>query len=465
MKRSVACALVLALAACGGATEGPKTATQPQPMLVISQPTASAPGPADPAPTVDGDVTTGTVDGVFVIVKKIPGAAFAAGQLYVRGGTRNWTAANAGIEDMVLAVAANGGTKALDKTAFSRKLAALGAQISGGAGNEFSYVDMSSPIDAWDASFGLLADVFRSPALPESEIELTRTRMLAQLHHEQEDPDGQLNTLERKQIFAGHPYANRSIGTVESVTALNREDLAPYLDKLRETSRLVFVAAGDLDPAHVFDQVKSTFGALPRGTYADTPLPPLSFDKSRLVVDERKLPTNYIETDFVTPRRTDADYVTSLVAIESLSWRLWQEIRTKRNMTYAVYSYINSRVAYPFGVLYVTAVDPNGTFRVMLDEVKRLRDEPMGDLELAGFKSQFLTSYLERYETPEGQASALADGQLYAGDWRLARKIPDRVRAVTAADIQAFAKKYMTHMQAAVVGDKSKIDATLFTSY
>ncbi len=134
-------------------------------------------------------------------------------------------------------------------------------------------------------------------------------------------------------------------------------------------------------------------------------------------------------------------------------------------MTYAVYSYVNNRIAYPFGVLYVTAVDPNGTMRVMLDEVKRLRDEPMGDLELAGYKSLYLTNYMERYETPEGQATALADGQLYAGDWRLARALPDRVRAVTAADIQAFAKKYMMHMQAAVVGDKSKIDATLFTSF
>ncbi len=329
MKRSVACAFALALAACGGAPEAPKTVTPPQPILVITQPTSSANGPADPAPTVDGDVTTGTVGGILVIVKKIPGAAFAAGQLYVRGGTRNWTAANAGIEDMAIGVSASGGTKTLDKTAFSRKLAALGAQISGGAGNDFSQLDMTTPVAAWDDSFTLLADVFRSPALPDSEVELTRTRLLAQLHHEQEDPDGQLNTVERKQIFAGHPYANRAIGTVESVTALKREDLGPYLDKLRETSRLVFVAAGDVDAPHVFDQVKSAFGSLPRGTYVDTPLPPLSFDKSRLVVDERKLPTNYIETDFVTPRRTDPDYVTSLVAVSGLSWRLWQEIRTK----------------------------------------------------------------------------------------------------------------------------------------
>jgi zinc protease len=464
MSRSVSCLFVLALAACGGTAESPKPVTPTQPILVIGQPTSSANATPDAPPTVDGDVTSGTVNGVLVIVKKIPGAAFAAGQLYIRGGTRNWTATNAGIEEMAIGVSASGGTKSLDKTAYSRKLASLGAQISGDARNDFSELAMTTPVAAWDETFTLLADVFRNPALPESEVELSRTHALAELHHEQENPDGQLWTVERKQIFAGHPYANRSIGTIESVTALKRDDLAPYLDKLRETSRLVFVAAGDVDPAHVFDQVKSAFGALPRGAYVDTPLPAIAFDKSRIVVDERKLPTNYVESAFVTPRRSDPDYVTSLVAMSGLSWRLWQEIRTKRNMTYSVRASVYDSFAYPVGVLYVTAVDPNGTMKVMLEEVKRLQNEPMGDLELAGFKSEFLTSYLEGHETPDGQASALADSQLYAGDWRIARGVPDRVRAVTAADVQAFAKKYITHLQAAVVGDKTKIDATLFTS-
>jgi zinc protease len=112
----------------------------------------------------------------------------------------------------------------------------------------------------------------------------------------------------------------------------------------------------------------------------------------------------------------------------------------------------------------VSAVDPNAAMKVMLDEARRLRDEPIGDAELAGFKSTFLTYYIEQHETPEGQASVLAEAQLHGGDWRIGRDLPGRVRAVTAADIQAFARKYLVHMQAAVVGDPAKVDAALFTS-
>jgi len=464
MKPSVFAVALLWLGACGGGAEPARPPLLPlTPPLPPPAATAEAPA-AEPPPAVDGDVTVGTAGGVQVIFKRLPGAEFASAQLYVRGGARNITAANAGIESLAFRVAATGGTRSLDKTAYSRRLAMLGARINGDAGNDFSQLTMKVPVGAWDGAFALLADVFRSPAMPASEIELARTQALAQLHHEQEDPDGQLWTLERKQIFAGHPYANRPIGTLESMTALPAGDVAPYLSRLRETSRLLFVAAGDLEPQRVFDAVRSAFGDLPRGTYVDTPLPPLVFDAPHLVTESRKLPTNYCQSVFPAPHWTDPDWVTGLVAMNGFSWRLWQEVRTKRNLTYSVNAYINTGLGQPFGSMSVSAVDPNAAMKVMLDEARRLRDEPMGEGELAGFKSTFLTSYLEQHETPEGQAWVLAEAQLLAGDWRLGRGVPERVRAVTAADVQAFARKYLGHMQAAVVGDPAKIDAALFTS-
>jgi zinc protease len=456
----------LAILACGACAGQPEVARPP--LLPSTAPAPATPAPpapsGDAAPVVDGDVTVATVAGIRVLVKRIPGAEFAAGQLYVRGGTRNWTAANAGIEQLAFDVASTGGTKSLDKTAYSRKLASLGAHLHANARNDFSVLSLSVPIGAWDEAFALLADVFRNPALPATEIELARTQSLAELHHEQEDPDGQLWTLERGQVFAGHPYANRPIGTLESVTALRAEDIAPYLDKLRESRRLLFVAAGDVEPAHVLEQVQRAYGDLPQGSYAETPLAPLAFGRAQLVTKERKLPTNYCESVFPVPRWSEPDFVTGLVAVNGLSWRLWQEIRTKRNLTYAVSASVNSGLAQPFGTLYVTAVDANTTMRVMLDEVRRLREQPMGVEELAGFKAVFLTGYVQEHETPEGQAVTLGDALLYAGDWHFARALPDRVRAVTAEDIQAFARKYLAHLQTALVGDPSKVDAALFTS-
>jgi predicted Zn-dependent peptidase len=67
-------------------------------------------------------------------------------------------------------------------------------------------------------------------------------------------------------------------------------------------------------------------------------------------------------------------------------------------------------------------------------------------------------------ESTDGQASMLADAELYGADWRLARTLPDRIRAVTPAGVQAFAKKYLQRVQVVVVGDPAKIDRGLFVS-
>ena len=462
MRRTV-CALwtALALVGCADKPLPPAAPRSPTPPPVA----ATAPPPAEAPPVTEGDVTTATVAGIPVIVQRLPGAAFAAGNLYIRGGTRNWTEKNAGIEHVALKVAASGGTTSLEKTAFTRRLAALGASLTADARNDFGGLRIKAPRDAWDDTFALLVDALQHPALPAREIELVRTQLLAQLHHEQEDPDGQLWTLERQQIFAGHPYVNRSIGTVESVTALKAEDLAVHLEKLRESSRFVFVATGDLDPARVFAQVKKALGTMRRGQYEDTPLGPLAFDAPHVVTQKRVIPTNYIEAAFPAPRWNAPDRVAGLVAAQALSWRLWQEVRTKRNLSYSVNAYVNDSFAHPFGVLYVSATDPNTTMRVMLDEVVRLKDEPIGEKELAGYKNVYLTGYHQGHETPDGIAGALGDAQLYGGDWRIARALPEQLRAVTATDIQAFAKKYFVHMQAAVIGDPAKIDTKLFTSF
>jgi predicted Zn-dependent peptidase len=111
--------------------------------------------------------------------------------------------------------------------------------------------------------------------------------------------------------------------------------------------------------------------------------------------------------------------------------------------------------------MYVTAVDPNTTLKVMLEEVRRLGREPVDTSDLTGTRASFLTEFLMRSELAEGQANLLADFQLQTGDWRNARRFPERVRAVSATDIQTYARK-IHHLQTVILGDPSKLDPKLF---
>lgn len=441
--------LAFALAACATA----KPAPEPQPAQQ-----------ADVAPQTEGDVTTATLNGMRVIVKRTPGADFVAGQLYILGGVRNWTAQNAGIEGLAIDVATEGGTKSLDKDAFARKLAALGADLGGGSNNDFSAISAKALKGSWDETFHLMADAFLNPALPASELEIARQRQLSGLRHEQESPDGRLGYLTHMALFAGHPYANRAVGTPQSVASVKAEELAPYLAKLRETRRLVLVVVGDVDPAHVLDQARAAFKDLPPGDYQATPLPPLAFAAPKVTSEFRKLPTNYINGVFVGSSWKDADIVPGMVAMSLLSYRLFQEVRTKRNLSYAPGAGLRAQSEDPLGYLYVTAVAPDQTYGVMLDEAKKLRSTRADAKDLAGTKSTFLTGLLEANETVDGQAALLARSLIYAGDWRFARELPAKIRAVDAAAVQKFAQDHIQHLQTFVLGDPSKVDPRLFQS-
>lgn len=462
MRRSIPLlALALGLAACEETP--PVTPPQPGPAASVTA-TATAAAPADPAPVTDGDVTVGYANGVQVIVKRIPGAELSAMQLYIKGGARTYSAADAGIARLSLAVAASGGTASLEKDAFHRKLAALGSEIWSEAGPDFASIKAKTLLAQWDETFGLLADTFLRPALPASELELQRQRQIAALRHEKSDPDATLSVLVNQVVFKGHPFENRAIGTEESVSKLTAESVKTYLDELRETGRLVFVTVGDVDPAHVIEKVKGAFGALPRGDYAGAPFPALEFDKPTVAVTERKLSTNYIEAAFAAPAWTSPDFADAMVAMSHLQHRVFEEVRTKRNLSYAPGARLSTGLSVPYGYLYVTAVDPNTTIKVMFDEVKKLQNEPVPEKDLTATKSVYLTRYLMQNESTDGQASMLASAQLLGGDWKLARTLPERIRAVTPAAVQAYAKKYLGRLQVVVLGDPAKVDKALFGS-
>jgi predicted Zn-dependent peptidase len=118
----------------------------------------------------------------------------------------------------------------------------------------------------------------------------------------------------------------------------------------------------------------------------------------------------------------------------------------------------------PRGYLYTTAVDPNTTMQVMFSEARRLQTEPIGEKELTGNKSVYLTGYLMQNESTDGQARFLGITEITGGDWHMARTLPDRIRAVKPADVQAFAKKYVGRMQTVVLGDPSKLDQKVFST-
>jgi predicted Zn-dependent peptidase len=159
--------------------------------------------------------------------------------------------------------AASGGAGGLDKAAFARKLAGLGADLHAETTRDWSMVQAKGPLAAAPALLALAADELLRPALPASELEVARTQQLIALKQLQEDPDGRLRALLDEVRFQGHPYAVRPEGTAATVKAFTQAQLAAHLGTLREQSRLVLVVVSAVDTgdwrfrARLAEQVKA----------------------------------------------------------------------------------------------------------------------------------------------------------------------------------------------------------------
>ena len=151
------------------------------------------------------------------------------------------------------------------------------------------------------------------------------------------------------------------------------------------------------------------------------------------------------------------------LATSILSTRFFEEVRTKRNLSYAVFSGLSSRLA-NYGLLYATAVEPDSAVAVMLAEVRKLKEEPVSSTALEQALSVFVTRYYLGLETNASQAALLGRYELQGGGWEEADEFVDDVREVTPEDLQRVMRRYVSGLHFAVLGDPAKVDRALFTS-
>jgi zinc protease len=190
---------------------------------------------------------------------------------------------------------------------------------------------------------------------------------------------------------------------------------------------------------------------------------PLAARGAALALVPRTLPTTYIMGLFAAPNAADPDYAAMRVTIDILTKRLFEEVRTKRNLSYAPAAWMNN-VGLNAGALYVTTVEPDTTLKVIRHEVELLKTEPIAPQRFGETVNGFLTRYFLQQEANMGQAATLGAYELVGQGWRRADSFIARVRAVTPADVQRVARTYLHDFRFAVVGDSAKVNRALFTS-
>jgi len=400
------------------------------------------------------------VNGLKVILKRRASSPTVAAGLFLRGGARNLTPETAGIENVMLNVATEAGKK-YNRQSVRRELSRVGGTIGASAGQDYSAVSLVSTRQNFDKVWDIFTDVMLNPAFAADDVQRIKQQVLTGLREQETSPDNALDALQDRVIFAGHPYANEASGTIATVTSFTPEQLQAYHHNAMQTSKLLLVVVGDVNPTDLKARVESSFGKLPRGEYKEEPFPALDFSKGSVDIATRNLPTNYVEGVFSAPSLNSPDYYAMRVAMTLLQELVYSEVRVKRQLSYAPNAELNNDAANTANI-YVTAVDANQAVSVMLNQIDLLKTKTIADDKIAGMAGQFLTNYYLRQETNAAQAGELARYELIGGGWRNSFEFLNRIRSVKPEDIQAVANKYMKNIRFVIVGNPAAINKSVF---
>jgi len=416
-------------------------------------------GSADPIPSVTAPADTSTsefiVDGVRVILRRNTASDVIAANLFLLGGVQQLTPQTQGIEAFLLAVSERG-TKRYPKDALRVATNKTGSVISVEPEDDWTVFGLHATRATFDSSWAIFADRVMNPTLDSADVELVRAQLLAAASQQRLHPDAELRIVADSLMFAGHPYSLSTEGTEHSIASISRAMLRNYLATQFVKSRMLLVVVGNVERPRLEQLVAMTLAKLSAGNYRWTPPPPVRGDRRALVVESQQLPTNYIIGYYAGPPASSADYNALRIATAVLSGRFFTEIRSKRNLSYAVDAPFVERAVATGGV-YVTTVAPDQALALMHDEIDELQSELVDPAGLRRLVLQFITDYFLKNETNADQAAFLARAALYDGDYRAANRFVDDLRRVRPEDVRRVAREYMHNFRFVYIGDPAKL--------
>lgn len=398
--------------------------------------------------------STFDVAGIRVIHRPAGGDMIVA-NLYLLGGVRQVTWDNAGIELLMLAASENG-TRTLPKERLRRLMTRLGTGISVDAETDWSSIGLRATRATFDSTWAVMASRVMEPTFDAAELEVVRQQFLLAVRQRQDSPDALAEFLADSLAYDGHPYAVPAAGTAASVAKISQADVKAYHAQHMVKSRMLLVVVGNVTRDKITRMVATSLGRLPAGSYAWTAPDSLPRRRASAYGLQRDLPTNYILGRYAGPRASTRDAYALRIATAILSGQFFGEVRSRRNLTYAVDAPFIDRAVTGGGV-YVSTVQPQVTIDVMRQQLAAVRTSTVNDVALNKLIQQFITQFFLENETLGAQADFLAKSYLFEGDLQAADHLEAQLRAITPADIQRVAQRWIKDVQWAYIGDVSRL--------
>jgi predicted Zn-dependent peptidase len=316
-------------------------------------------------------------------------------------------------------------------------------------------------------AFDVLADMVLDPKFADDEIDREKSVILEEIRMTQDNPEDLVHELFTQNFWSPHALGKPILGTPETVSAFTRDTLRTWFKQRYAPNNMVITAAGHLTHEQLVDLVSERFSkstsagedaaeATPQPASHVTLRTKHELEQVHICMGVPALP--------MTDRRRFGVAVLNNVLGGGMSSRLFQNIRERQGLAYAIFSELNSyRDAGALSVYAGTSLDTASQLvRSVLDEFRRLRDEPLSAPELRRAKDHLKGATLLALEGSGQRMNSLARYHMYFKRHFTAQDLIALLESVTVEDVQQLARDFFQpgRMAASVVGNLNGFELT-----
>ena len=299
----------------------------------------------------------------------------------------------------------------------------------------------------------ILSESVRQPVFPEEQVERLRMQLLTGLQIRAQDTGDMASLTFDQIVYAGHPYRRPEDGTIETVQAITRQDLAEFHRRYFGPRGMVIVVVGAVEPPQVIEQVTAAFGEWVNPDQPDQPalpaLVPLEETRTQQVTIPGKFQTDIVLGVAGPPRRspdfTAASLGNSVLGQFGMMGRIGDSVREKAGLAYYASSSLSGGIG-PGPWSISAGVDPANVERAIAlirQEIARFINEPVAAEELADSQANFIGRLPLSMESNGGVAGALLNLERHNLGLDYFRRYAALVQAVTLEDVLETARRYL----------------------
>ncbi|MEJ2168853.1 MAG: pitrilysin family protein [Desulfobacterales bacterium] len=377
-------------------------------------------------------------NGVRIVTRNMPYSRSVSMGVWVNVGARDESILECGLSHFIEHMIFKGTRK---RTAFqiAKEFDAIGGQT-----NAFTTMEntcyYARVIDSQiETLVDILADIFVNSVFDPVEVDKERPVILQEIGMVEDSPEEYVHVLSTRNFWGGNPLGRSILGTPENIVRFDAQSIKNFFQRLYQPDRIVISAAGNIDHNRLVNLVGPVFETIqPRDGFPQRIKPQ---GASMVALNHRNLEQMHIcltapGISITDPRRYACSLLNTVLG-GNMSSRLFQEVRERRGLAYSVYSFVSSHVDTGMFGFYM-GVDPRRareSVRLVLEEIDRMKQEPVDSSELMGAKEYTKGSLLLASESADNQMVRCAQNEIHFENEITLETIIESIEAVTAEDL------------------------------